>query len=217
VIHPEVARDPGRQARFQREARVISSLNHPRICTLHDVGTHDGVDYLVMEYVEGETLADRLAAGPLGVEKAVELGAQIAEALRAAHRQGIVHRDLKPGNVMLTKSGVKLLDFGLAGLRHDEPVAPEATTFTRGDAPLTEEGVVLGTVPYMAPEQLEGKAADARTDVFALGAVLFEMATGRRALTSIHDPEERRSRGPGDARKAGPGRAAGPFGRWKND
>jgi eukaryotic-like serine/threonine-protein kinase len=182
VIHPEVARDPGRQARFQREARVISSLNHPRICTLHDVGTHDGVDYLVMEYVEGETLADRLAAGPLGVEKAVELGAQIAEALRAAHRQGIVHRDLKPGNVMLTKSGVKLLDFGLAGLRHDEPVAPEATTFTRGDAPLTEEGVVLGTVPYMAPEQLEGKAADARTDVFALGAVLFEMATGRRAF-----------------------------------
>ena len=161
---------------------MISSLNHPRICTLHDVGTQDGVDYLVMEYVEGETLADRLAAGPLGVEKAVELGAQIAEALRAADRQGIVHRDLKPGNVMLTKSGVKLLDFGLAGLRHDEPVAPEATTFTRGDAPLTEEGVVLGTVPYMAPEQLEGKAADARTDVFALGAVLFEMATGRRAF-----------------------------------
>jgi serine/threonine-protein kinase len=165
-----------RLERFQREARTISRLSHPHICPLFDVGEQDGQAYLVMEHLEGETLAARLAEGPLPLERALRCGIQIASALAAAHRQGIVHRDLKPANVMLTKEGVKLLDFGLAKLRAGQDPTLEATR--TGD--LTEDGVILGTVPYMAPEQLEGQEVDARADVFALGVVLYEMVSGRR-------------------------------------
>src|SRR5262249_52715926 len=163
--------------RFEREARAISQLNHPHICTLYDVGD----SYLVMELLEGETLADRLAKGPLPLEQVLRYGSQIADALDKAHRQGIIHRDLKPGNVMITKSGAKLLDFGLA----KSDVMPPPTASVTGatvQRPLTEEGKIVGTFQYMAPEQLEGQPADARTDIFALGAVLYEMATGKRAF-----------------------------------
>jgi eukaryotic-like serine/threonine-protein kinase len=171
--------------RFEREAKTISQLSHPHICTLYDVGNQDGVEYLVMEFLEGETLADRLVRGPLPLEQTLRYGIEIADALDKAHRQGIVHRDLKPGNVMLTKSGVKLLDFGLAkGLA---PVAnPSGLTSLptmAGATPLTQEGTILGTFQYMAPEQLEGREADARTDIFAFGAVLYEMATGKKAFS----------------------------------
>ena len=171
--------------RFEREAKAISQLSHPHICALYDVGNQDGVEYLVMEYLEGETLADRLANGPLLLNQMLRYGAEIADALDKAHRQGIVHRDLKPGNVMLTKTGVKLLDFGLA-----KAIAPEIpmsdltsnpTAAARSD--LTGEGTILGTLSYIAPEQLEGKEAGARTDIFALGATLYEMATGRKAFS----------------------------------
>jgi Tol biopolymer transport system component/predicted Ser/Thr protein kinase len=171
--------------RFEREAKTISQLSHPHICALYDIGNQDGVEYLVMEYLEGETLADRLVKGPLPLEQTLRYGIEIAGALDKAHRQGIVHRDLKPGNVMLTKSGVKLLDFGLA-----KAMQPASSTSSlsvlptqAGSTPLTQEGTILGTFQYMAPEQLEGKEADARTDIFAFGAVLYEMATGRRAFS----------------------------------
>jgi serine/threonine protein kinase/Tol biopolymer transport system component len=167
--------------RFEREAKTISQLSHPHICALYDVGNQDGVEYLVMEYLEGETLAERLVKGPLPLEQTLRCGVEIADALDKAHRQGIVHRDLKPGNVMLTKSGVKLLDFGLA--KAIAPSAPAGSlTALPTQANLTQEGTILGTFQYMAPEQLEGKEADARTDIFALGAVLYEMATGRKAF-----------------------------------
>ena len=172
--------------RFDREARAISQLSHPHICALYDVGHADGVDYLVMEYLEGETLSDRLAKGPLPTEQALRYGIQIADALDKAHRQGIVHRDLKPGNVMITKSGVKLLDFGLAKLRATTPGALFSRVSilpTQADASLTAQGTILGTFQYMSPEQLEGKDADSRSDIFALGAVLYEMATGRKAFS----------------------------------
>src|SRR5262249_873816 len=162
--------------RFEREAKTISQLSHPHICALHDVGNQDGVEYLVMEYLEGETLAARLVKGPLPLEQALRYGVEMADALDKAHRRGMVHRDLKPGNVMLPKSGVKLLDFGLA-----RAVAPAASPSgltslpTAAGPPLTQEGTILGTFQYMAPEQLEGKEADARTDIFAFGAVLYEM------------------------------------------
>ncbi len=168
--------------RLEREAKAISSLSHSHICALYDIGREGETDYLVMEYLEGETLAARLLKGPLPMEQALRFGTEIADALDKAHRQGIVHRDLKPGNVMLTKSGVKLLDFGLA-----KPVQPSAanSTFTAlpTQAELTREGTILGTFQYMAPEQLEGKDADARADIFGLGAVLFEMATGKKAFS----------------------------------
>jgi serine/threonine protein kinase len=173
-----LSRDVDRRSRFQREARAIAALSHPHICALHDIGEHDGVDFLVMELLEGETLSHRLAAGPLPVAEAVTYAIQIADALANAHRQGIVHRDLKPGNVMLTRSGAKLLDFGLAKLKADIP-GMHARTMT---APMTEEGQILGTLNYMAPEQLEGRTIDSRTDVFAFGAVLFEMLSGRLAF-----------------------------------
>jgi Tol biopolymer transport system component len=160
--------------RFEREARAISALNHPNICTLFDVGSHDGTEYLVMELVDGEQLK-----GPMPLHDVLRVGAAIADALAKAHRAGIVHRDLKPANIMLTKSGPKLLDFGLAR-KAEEAHGHDATTVI-GKA-ITTEGTLLGTLPYMAPEQLEGKPADARTDVFALGAVLYEMITGRRAF-----------------------------------
>jgi eukaryotic-like serine/threonine-protein kinase len=170
--------------RFEREAKTISQLSHPHICALYDVGNQDGVEYLVMEYLEGETLADRLLKGALPSEQTLRFGIEIADALDKAHRQGIVHRDLKPGNVMLTKSGVKLLDFGLA--KAVEPAAkPSGMTAlpTVASSPLTQEGTILGTFQYMAPEQLEGKEADSRSDLFALGAVLYEMASGKKAFS----------------------------------
>lgn len=173
--------------RFEREARTISSLNHPHICTLYDVGeaslgtaiTNSGRSYLVMEYLEGETLADRLERGPLPLQDVLRIGSQIADALGRAHGAGIAHRDLKPANIMLTRSGAKLLDFGLA-----KSAAPAVSVdaLTEQQKPLTAEGTILGTFQYMAPEQLEGADADARTDIFALGVVLYEMATGRRAF-----------------------------------
>jgi serine/threonine protein kinase len=169
--------------RFEREAKTISQLSHPHICALYDVNREGETEYLVMEYLEGETLSERLAKGPLPLEQMLRYGIEIADALDKAHRQGIVHRDLKPSNVMLTKSGVKLLDFGLAKVL--APAVPveglsSAPTFAKD---LTQEGTILGTFQYMAPEQLEGKEADARTDIFAFGAVLYEMATGRTAFS----------------------------------
>jgi Tol biopolymer transport system component len=170
------------RSRFEREARTISSLNHPNICTLFDVGRHGDHPYLVMELIEGESLADRLQKGPLPLEQLLRCGAQIAEALACAHRQGIVHRDLKPANVMLTKAGTKLLDFGLARAGGDASPLQGLTTAGTQERPLTQEGTILGTFQYMAPEQLEGLEADARTDIFAFGTLLYEMATGRRAF-----------------------------------
>jgi Tol biopolymer transport system component len=181
VLSSQLAGSPEFKARFDREARTISSLAHPFICALYDVGSADGADFLVMELLEGETLADRLEKGPLPLEETLRFGAQIADALAAAHRAGVVHRDLKPGNVMLTKGGVKLLDFGLAKLL-EEPAGADASHIGTAAQPLTSSGTLLGTVPYMPPEQLEGKEVDARTDLFALAAVLYEMATGRRAF-----------------------------------
>jgi serine/threonine protein kinase len=174
--------DPDLKQRFEREAKAIAALTHPHICTLHDVGHQEGTDYLVLEYLEGETLTDRLKKGALSRDQALEYAIQIADALDKAHRHGITHRDLKPGNVMLTKSGAKLLDFGLA-----KSAAPAVTTTGLSMLPtmppaVTAQGMILGTLQYMAPEQLEGKEADARTDIFALGCVLYEMLTGRRAF-----------------------------------
>jgi serine/threonine protein kinase len=169
--------------RFEREAKTISQLSHPHICALHDVGREGETEYLVMEYLEGETLADRLLKGALPLEQTLRYGIQIADALDKAHRQGIVHRDLKPSNVMLTKSGVKLLDFGLAKAVAPSRSAAELTAFPTQAAPVTREGSLLGTVQYMAPEQLEGHEADARSDIFAFGCVLYEMATGKKAFS----------------------------------
>jgi serine/threonine protein kinase len=176
VLPSHVAATPEARQRFEREARAVSSLNHPHICVLHDIGQQDGIDFLVMEYLEGETLAARLTKGPLPMAQAVEYAIQIADALAQAHKQGVFHRDLKPGNIMLIKSGAKLLDFGLAKVALD--FAGE-TAATRG---LTQKGTILGTLQYMAPEQLEGKETDARGDIFAFGAVLYEMVTGRKAF-----------------------------------
>ncbi|HKR65931.1 MAG TPA: serine/threonine-protein kinase, partial [Thermoanaerobaculia bacterium] len=174
-ILPAMLRDdPQFRVRFEREAKIISQLNHPNICTLYDVGD----DYIVMELLEGETLADRIARGPLPVSDVVRIGTQIAAALEAAHRRGVIHRDLKPANVMLTRSGAKLLDFGLA--KGNEPVIDIAHDGETQQRPLTREGTILGTFQYMAPEQLEGSQVDHRADLFALGAVMYEMATGQR-------------------------------------
>ncbi len=187
VLPPHLsASEEGRQ-RFEREARTISQLSHPHICALYDVGREGETDYLVMELLEGETLTDRLGRGALPMEQVLRFGIEIADALDKAHRQGIVHRDLKPGNVMLTKSGVKLLDFGLAKavapLSREPGVTSLPTMAGTGGANLTQEGTILGTYQYMGPEQLEGREADARTDIFAFGAVLYEMATGRKAFS----------------------------------
>jgi eukaryotic-like serine/threonine-protein kinase len=184
VLASAFTSDEALRARFGREARAIAALGHPHICTLHDVGDQNGQVFLVMEYLDGKTLAERLKDGRLPLAQALEIGTQIAEALAAAHRQGIVHRDLKPGNVILTKSGAKLLDFGLARLAgHGErPAIDDLASAATASAPLTGRGTIVGTLPYMAPEQVEGKAADPRTDVWALGAVLYEMVTGRRAF-----------------------------------
>ncbi len=165
--------------RFEREARAISSLNHPHICALYDIGREGSVEFLVMEYIEGESLEARLRKGALPIEEALRIAVQIAGALDAAHRKGVVHRDLKPGNVMLTRSGAKLLDFGLAKMAR--PVVSEVDTLTAA-APITAEGTILGTFQYMSPEQLEGKETDARSDIFAFGAMLYEMITGRKGF-----------------------------------
>jgi Tol biopolymer transport system component len=210
------AASPGMRERFDREARAIALLSHPNICTLHDIGHHQGMAFLVMEFLEGETLAERLSrqkprtsagskAGPtpaprtprppatgdagrgpaprapLPLDETIRIATQLADALTAAHRAGIVHRDLKPGNIMLTRSGVKVLDFGLAKLKPSTPADVNAPN-TMTDLPLTGEGVLLGTIPYMAPEQLEGRTVDSRTDIFAFGAIVYEMAAGRRAF-----------------------------------
>src|SRR5882762_6470796 len=181
-ILSQLSYDPARKQRFEREARAISSLNHPNICTLHDISHQDGIDYLVMECVEGETLAKRLEKGPLPVDQVLKYGMQIADALDKAHRSGVVHRDLKPGNIMLTPTGAKLLDFGLA-----KPAAAIASLVTMTataakPSPATEEGTIVGTFQYMSPEQIEGKGLDGRSDIFSLGAVLYEMMTGQHAF-----------------------------------
>src|SRR5262245_36887207 len=200
VLPSHLSLDPDLKQRFEREARAISSLQHPNICVLHDIGSEGGIDFLVMEYLDGETLADRLKRGPIPIAQALALGIDIATALDKAHRAGIVHRDLKPGNIMLVKGAsghaggvhAKLLDFGLAkpigsGLTTTSgaPLLSAAVTIaspTPHGSPLTSAGSVVGTMHYMAPEQLEGKDADARADLFAFGAVLYEMVTGRRAF-----------------------------------
>src|SRR6185503_8356989 len=190
IVSADVSADSERRSRFEREARTIAALTHPHICTVYDVGRQDSaagsgpaIEYLVMELLAGETLASRLVKGPLAIAEALACAMQIAAALDAAHRAGVIHRDLKPGNVVLTRTGAgksgaphaKLLDFGLARIL--EPGPTEATR----TAPVTVSGQILGTLPYMAPEQLEGRPADARSDLFAFGAIVFEMVTGRRA------------------------------------
>ena len=180
-ILSQLSQDPASKQRFEREARAISSLNHPNICTLHDIGHQDGIDYLVMECVEGETLAKRLEKGPLPVDQVLKVGAQIADALDNAHRSGIVHRDLKPGNIVLTATGAKLLDFGLAKSTA-ALVDVAAMTATKVETPVTERGTIVGTFQYMSPEQVEGQELDGRSDIFSLGAVLYEMVTGQRAF-----------------------------------
>src|SRR5688572_16172540 len=182
VLPARLSSDPHFRDRFEREAKAISALSHPHICTLYDIGSHDGTDFLVMEFLEGESLAERLAKGPLPIDQVIRYGTEIADALEKAHRAGIVHRDLKPGNVVITKSGAKLLDFGLAKFSQSGQSDPHAATAAMSAKPLTEEGTVLGTFQYMAPEQIEGREADPRTDIFALGALLYEMATGKRAF-----------------------------------
>jgi eukaryotic-like serine/threonine-protein kinase len=181
ILPEHLSSNPDLKARFEREAKAISALNHPHISHLYDVGSQGGTDYLVMELLEGETLADQLQKGALPQEQVLRIGAEVASALDTAHHSGVVHRDLKPGNIMLTKSGAKLMDFGVA-----KPVAGPAAAASHltptVSKPLTAAGTIVGTYQYMAPEQIEGKEADPRTDIFALGSVLYEMATGRRAF-----------------------------------
>lgn len=179
ILRTDAADDADRHARFEREARAIASLSHPHICALHDVGGAGADSFLVMEFIEGETLAERLKRGRLPLSLALTYGVQIAAALDCAHRTGIVHRDLKPSNVMLTASGVKLLDFGLARLRGEQHAIGDATQ----TAALTASGVIVGTLQYIAPEQLEGREVDGRADLFALGAILYEMVVGRSAFS----------------------------------
>jgi Tol biopolymer transport system component len=184
-VLPDHLSSPEALQRFEREAKTISQLSHPHICALYDVGHQDGVEYLVMEFLEGETLADRLGRGSLPIDQAVKYGIQMAEALDRAHRAGVVHRDLKPANVMLTKTGVKLLDFGLAKLSEPPGGVVSGLSMqmtTPHGSNLTAAGTILGTFQYMAPEQLEGKEVDARSDIFAFGSVLYEMVTGRKAF-----------------------------------
>jgi Tol biopolymer transport system component len=182
VLPEHVSSDPQLKARFEREARALSSFQHPHICTLYDVGNQDGTDYLVMEYLEGETLAQRLERGALATEQLMRIGIDVADALDKAHRQGVVHRDLKPGNIVLTKAGAKLLDFGLAKESRSAIGANAMTAMATRSEPLTAHGTIVGTFQYMAPEQIEGAEADARADIFAFGAILYEMATGKRAF-----------------------------------
>jgi Tol biopolymer transport system component/tRNA A-37 threonylcarbamoyl transferase component Bud32 len=189
VLPPQFMHTPEMKQRFDREAQVIAGLNHPNICTLFDIGREGDTDFLVMEYLEGETLAARIAAGALPLDEALKVAIQIADALDKAHGQGITHRDLKPGNVMLTAKGAKLLDFGLAKLQAPAQAAAAGAMFVSGvSLNTTAPGMIIGTMQYMAPEQLEGKDADARTDIFAFGAVLYEMITGRKAFEGKSQP-----------------------------
>src|SRR6202049_176752 len=191
VLASHLSSSPELKQRMEREARAISSLNHPHICHLYDIGSQDGTDYLVMEFLEGETLAERLRKGAMPLNEIFKIGIAVAESLAVAHRQGIVHRDLKPGNIMLTQGGAKLMDFGLAkplGLQTTGAGSGSAPSFTAAAtlsgpsplSPLTSAGSIIGTIQYMSPEQIEGKEADARSDIFAFGAVLYEMAAGKR-------------------------------------
>jgi Tol biopolymer transport system component len=182
VLSGHFVSSPSLKERFEREARTVSQLSHPNICRLYDVGSQDGADFLVMECLEGETLGDRLNRGPLPLEEVLRYGAQVADALDKAHQQGVIHRDLKPGNIMLTKSGAKVLDFGLAKQDQAKTTSTSAMTAMTAGKPLTVEGTIVGTYQYMAPEQIEGSEADARSDIFALGCVLYEMATGKQAF-----------------------------------
>src|SRR5450631_3638257 len=189
VLPSHTASSAEARQRFEREAKTISQLSHPHICALYDVGREGETEYLVMELLEGETLSERLAKGALPLEQTLRYGVEIADALDKAHRQGIVHRDLKPGNVMITKSGVKLLDFGLA--KAMTAPAPQSgmtsmPTMMGTANNLTQEGTILGTFQYMSPEQLEGRDADGRTDIFAFGCVLYEMATGKKAFAGAN-------------------------------
>ncbi|HXN97507.1 MAG TPA: protein kinase [Candidatus Acidoferrales bacterium] len=182
ILTQGLADTPEVRQRFEREARAVSSLNHPHICALYDVGNQNGIEYLVMEYLEGETLAARIEKGPLPTADLLRYASQVADALDRAHRQGIVHRDLKPGNVMLTKSGAKLLDFGLA--KGGEIFQGDVDSSPTVSRPLTTKGTIVGTMQYMSPEQLEGKAVDVRSDIFSFGAMLYEMATGKKAFAA---------------------------------
>jgi eukaryotic-like serine/threonine-protein kinase len=186
ILPVHLSDDPEAKQRFEREARAISSLNHSNICHLYDVGRQDGIDFIVMEFLEGETLADRLRKGPLQLAQVLKYGIEVCDGLDQAHRSGVVHRDLKPGNIMLTKAGAKLMDFGLAkgadALKPPSLVLTASLSSPVAGQPLTAQGTVVGTFQYISPEQLEGREADARSDIFALGAVLYEMATGKRAF-----------------------------------
>jgi len=181
VLAPDIATDPSFKMRFAREARLISSLNHPRICALHDIGHQDGLDYLVLEYIEGHTLAARLQRGALKLPQVLRHAVEIAEALVSAHRLGVIHRDLKPGNIMLTATGAKLVDFGLARPVPHSVVDVSALTTTKVE-PATGKGTFVGTRQYMSPEQILGAEPDVRTDIFALGVVIYEMLTGKKAF-----------------------------------
>ena len=181
MLPAHLSSDPQLQERFEREARAISSLSHPHICSLYDIGRQNGVEFLVMEFLEGVTLAARIANAPLPLALTLPYAIQIADALDAAHRHGVIHRDLKPGNIIVTRTGAKLLDFGLAKI-HAVGVGAGMSAMVTQTTPLTGQGTILGTLQYMAPEQLEGSEADARTDIFALGTVIYEMATGHKAF-----------------------------------
>ncbi|HXY40325.1 MAG TPA: serine/threonine-protein kinase, partial [Vicinamibacteria bacterium] len=192
LLPAERTADPGRRARFVREARAASALNHPNIVTIHEIESVDGVDLLVMELVAGKTLDALIPCQGMRIAEALRIAIPLADALAAAHAAGIVHRDLKPGNVMVTPEGVvKVLDFGLAKLVHDEPAAADGNTDTVGaeSAPLSQPGLVAGTAGYMSPEQASGGSVDARSDAFSFGAVLYEMVTGRRAFSGASSAE----------------------------
>ena len=193
VLPAHLSSDPELKQRMEREARAISALQHANICTLHDIGAQDGTDFLVMEYLEGQTLGDRLAKGALPLDQVLKIGIEIAMALERAHQQGIIHRDLKPANIMLTRAGAKLMDFGLA--KPKMPMVTEAmgpftpstptmniASLTSATSPLTQKGSIVGTFQYIAPEVLQGLEADARSDLFSFGCVLYEMITGRHAF-----------------------------------
>ena len=181
ILTENIAANADFKQRFEREAKAISSLNHPNICTLYDIGHQDGHDFLVMEFLQGESLSERIGRGPIAYDEMLRIAVQIAGALDTAHRQGLIHRDLKPGNVMLTSAGAKLMDFGLAKLIAEESSAQVMKAMTQ-TTPLTAAGTIIGTMQYMAPEQLEGKESDARSDIFAFGALLYEMTTGKQAF-----------------------------------